>query len=525
MVVAANPLAAEAGLTILRQGGSAVDAGIAVQMVLGLVEPQSSGIGGGALLVHYSAADRTVRTYDGRETAPAAVKADFPRPPAVGGGSVGVPGLLRAVEMAHRAHGRLPWANLFAPATTLARAGFPVSPRLHRQLGAHRDLARIEPLKSYFYRPDGTPKAVGTLLVNTPYAEVLRLVATSGPEAFYRGDVARDIVTAVRNVPGSPGPLTEADLASYSAKERGPVCGGYRSYTICSMGPPSSGGVALLQILGILQHFDLRRVRPTSVEAAHLLAEAERLAFADRGQYLADPDFVPVPVRGLLDPAYLQGRAGLIKPDKAMGRASPGQPPEARLRSWSHDASTELPSTSHIAVVDAGGNALSMTSTIEATFGSRLMVRGFLLNNQLTDFSIAAPRDGKPPPNRMEPGKRPRSSMAPLLVFGPDAKLLVVVGSAGGSAIINDVAKTLVGVLDWGLDIQQAIALPNLGSRGGATELEQGTAAATLQAGLESMGHRVVAIPLESGLHGILATPSGLLGGADPRREGIALGE
>ena len=502
-----------------------MDAGIAVQMVLGLVEPQASGIGGGAFLVHYSAAERSVRTYDGRETAPEGMRRDLPLPRTLSGGSVGVPGLLRAAEMAHRAHGRLPWAKLFEPAISLAQTGAPLSPRLHRQLAARRDLAWVEPARSYFFLPSGAPKPSGTLLINHPYAEVLRRVATSGPAAFYTGDIARDIVAAVRNHPTGPGTLAGQDLASYSAKERAPICGPYRGYTVCSMGPPSSGGLTLLQILGILQHFDLRRVRPTTVEAAHLLVEAERLAFADRAAYVADPDFAPVPVQSLLDAAYLKSRADLIDPDRAMKMVNPGMFPESRLRPRRRDLLPELPSTSHIAVVDSGGNALSMSTSLEAIFGSGLMVRGFLLNSQLTDFSPPADRTGNPAANRAGPGKRPRSSMAPTLVFDQDAKLRMAVGSAGGSAIINDVAKVLVGVLDWGLDIQQAIALPNLGSRGAAAELEGGSGAESLQASLEALGHPVVRLPLESGLQGLLLTSSGILGGSDPRREGIALGD
>lgn len=535
MIAAANPLAAEAGLAVLRQGGSAVDAAIAVQMVLGLVEPQASGIAGGAFLVYYSAANRRVRTYDGRETAPATAKPDrFLGPDGkplafqaavVGGRSVGVPGALRALELAHKAHGKLAWPKLFEPAIALAQAGFPISPRLHGQLAAEKDLGRFEPAKSYFYLPDGTPKPVGTRMVNTPYAEVLRRIATDGPDAFYLGDIAGEIVAAVRNAPVNPGDLSEADLAAYRAKERSPVCGPYRSYTVCGMGPPSSGGLTVLQILGMLQAFDLAKAPPNSVEAVHLLAEAGRLAYADRGLYLADADFVPVPVQGLTDPGYLKSRAALIKPDKAMGKASPGQPQGTQARAWGRDRALELPSTSHIAVVDGTGNALSMTTTIEAVFGSRLMVRGFLLNNQLTDFSFAPEEGGKPVANRVEAGKRPRSSMAPSLVFGPDGKLFMVVGSPGGSAIINYVAKTLVGVLDWGLDPQRAIDLPNVGSRGGNTELERGTPAEGLKPGLEAMGHQVGVMALESGLQGILVTPTGLQGGADPRREGVALGD
>jgi len=534
MVAAANPRAAEAGLAILRDGGSATDAAIAAQFVLGLVEPQASGIGGGGFLVHYTGTDRTVRTYDGRETAPATTTRTYFLTPggtpvafhsaAVGGRSVGTPGLLRMLEMAHRAHGALPWARLFEPAVALAEAGFPMSPRLHRQLAAETDLRRFEPARSYFYQPDGRPKPVGARMVNTAYAETLRAIARGGAAAFYTGDIARDIVAAVRNSPLPAGELSEADLAGYRAKEREPVCGPYRGYTVCGMGPPGSGGLTLLQILGILQHFRLGAMQPGSAQAVHLLSEAGRLAYADRALYIADPDFVAVPAQGLIDPAYLKSRAALITPEKAMGTWGPGRPPASRTRRWGSDTSPELASTTHIAIVDGAGNAVSMTTTIEAVFGSRLMVRGFLLNNQLTDFSFAPEQAGKPVANRVEPGKRPRSSMSPSLVLHPDGRLLMVVGSAGGSAIINHVAKALVAVLDWGLGIQQAIELPNVGSRGGPTEVERGGSSQALEAALDSMGHEVVAIQIESGLQGILVTPSGLTGGTDPRREGVALG-
>jgi gamma-glutamyltranspeptidase/glutathione hydrolase len=441
----------------------------------------------------------------------------------MGGQSVGVPGILRMLQIAHRAHGRLPWARLFVPAITLAETGFPMSPRLHRQLASEVDLRHSKQARDYFYEPDGTPKPVGTRLVNQAYAGTLRAIARGGADGFYTGDIARDIVAAVRHAPANAGHMTEADLARYHAEERAPVCGPYRGYTVCSMGPPSSGGLTVLQILGILEHFELGTMRSGSVQALHLFSEAGRLAYADREIYIADADFVPVPTKGLLDSAYVKGRAALIEPDKAMGKASPGKPPGTSSQRWGRETSPEYPSTSHIAVVDAAGNAVSMTTTIEAVFGSRIMVRGFFLNNQLTDFSFTPEKHGRLVANRLEPGKRPRSSMAPVIVIRADGRLVLVLGSAGGSAIINYVAKTIVGILDWGLDIQRAIDLPNMGSRGNAVELERGTTAEALRPGLEALGHRVVILPLESGLQGILATPSGLLGGADLRREGIVL--
>ncbi|MCK6449947.1 MAG: gamma-glutamyltransferase [Alphaproteobacteria bacterium] len=539
MVAAANPLAVEAGLGILRAGGSAVDAAIAAQMVLNLVEPQSSGIGGGAFLLHYDAATKSTTTFDGRETAPMAASPDRflgadGKPmkfieAAVGGRSVGVPGLLRMLERAHGLYGKLDWAKLFQPAIDLSVKGFAVSPRLAALLAVEKSLPKVEPANAYFYRPDGTPWPAGHTLVNKPLADVLRLVASDGAKTFYGGDIARDIVATVTGAPANPGDMTLEDLSSYKPEERAPVCGPYRVWVVCGMGPPSSGGLTVLQILGMLQEFDLKSLAPMSAEAVHLMAEAMRLAYADRGLYMADADYVKVPVKGLIDGDYLKARAKEIQPGKAMGKAKPGEPPQrdtrARPDQWGRDDSLELPSTSHIAVIDADGNAVSMTTTIEDQFGSRLMVHGFLLNNQLTDFAFSPTDEGKPVANRVEPRKRPRSSMAPTLVFDRDGKLVMTVGSPGGSAIINYVVKTIIGVLDWGMDIQQAIALPNVGSRGGATELEKGTAAEALKPALDAMGHQVAVLAFTSGIQGIVVTPAGLVGGADPRREGIARGD
>ncbi len=535
MVAAANPLAAEAGLAILRAGGSALDAAIAVQMVLNLVEPQSSGLGGGAFIVHYDAKNKTTTTYDGRETAPAAAKPDrfigpdgkpLPFRQAVPGGlSVGVPGVLWALEMAHKAHGRLGWADLFQPAIRLSQQGFAVSARLSAALAAEKALSEDPAARAYFYAPDGAPWPAGHVLKNPALARTLQQIAEGGSDAFYRGALARRIVATVVGAAKNPGDMTEADLAAYRAVERPPVCGPYRAWIVCGMGPPSSGGLTLLQILGMAQKFDLKSMKPMSPEAAHVVAEAMRLAYADRGLYMADGDFVKVPAKGLIDPAYLAGRAKLIQPGKAMDKAEPGEPPGREARLWGRDASRELPSTSHVAAVDSQGNAVSMTTTIEDAFGARLMVDGFLLNNELTDFSFQPLDNGKPVANRVEGGKRPRSSMSPTLAFGRDGTLAVVVGSPGGSAIINYVAKTLIGVLDWDLDIQAAIELPNFGSRGGATELEKGTPAEALKAPLEAIGHKVSVLPFVSGLHGIVLSPAGLAGGADPRREGVARGD
>jgi gamma-glutamyltranspeptidase/glutathione hydrolase len=532
MVVAANPLAASAGRDVLRQGGSAIDAAIATQLVLNLVEPQSSGIGGGAFLVLWSAKERRVVTFDGRETAPSAARPDRfigadGKPLAfydavVGGRSVGVPGALRVLELAHQRYGKLPWAGLFAPAIALAEQGFPVSPRLRTLLERDPYLRRDEPARSYFYAADGTPK---TTLVNPDLAQTLRAIAAGGADAFYRGAIAHDIVAAVAAA-RSPGDLSESDLAAYAAKERAPVCGRYRADRLCGMGPPSSGAVTLLEMLGLLERSDLARDRPPSVEAVHLLAEAGRLAYADRARYLGDPEFVPVPLAGLLDGDYLKTRALLIDPAHALpGPAAPGEPRGTHARNWGTDAAPELPSTSDVSIVDRDGNALAMTTTIENAFGSRIMVRGFLLNNELTDFSFLPEVEGHPVANRLEPGKRPLSAMAPTLVFDRAGRLALVVGSAGGPAIINDVAKTVIAVIDWGYDLQAAIDLPNAGNRNGATEIEAGPGAEALAAALTARGHKVQISDRPSGLTGIRVTPRGFEGAADSRRDGAAFGD
>lgn len=533
MVAAAHPLAVEAGLRMLDLGGSAMDAAIATQLVLNLVEPHASGLGGGAFLMHYEAGANAMRAYDGRETAPAGADETLFLGPdgrpmrfadaVLGGRPVGVPGLARMLDTAHRRHGKLPWAQLFQPAIELAESGYPMSPRVHHLLGRVTGLDRDPVARGLFFDDEGHPKAPGTQLRNPAFAATLRTIARDGAAAFYTGEIARDVVAAVRGHAANPGTLSEADLAGYTVREVTPLCAPYRTYRVCGMPPSSSGGIAVLQILGILSHFDMAAVRPSSTEAAHLLAEAARLAFADRNRYVADDRFVDVPVQGLLDPAYLRSRAQLIRPEQSMGKAEAGSPTGVKT-AYAEDTHDEVAGTSHIAVVDREGNAVSITTTIESFFGARIMARGFLLNNQLTDFNFAPTQDGRPVANRVEPGKRPRSSMAPTLVFDASGKLHMVVGSPGGSLIIGYVAKTLVGTLAWNLDIQSAIDLPNMTSRNEATELERGTAAETLQATLAAMGHPVRLIDMTSGIHGIMRTKDGWSGGADPRREGIAKG-
>jgi gamma-glutamyltranspeptidase/glutathione hydrolase len=532
MVATANPHASRAGIEILRAGGSALDAAIAAQMVLNLVEPQSSGIGGGAFIMHWDEARKQVSAYDGRETAPAAARPDrFLRPDGTpmgigeaisSGRSIGVPGVLRVLELAHAKHGRLPWRRLFEPAIRLAEHGFAVSPRLHRLIESDPLLPRMPAARAYFYLPDGKPLPIGHLLKNPELAAVLRRVAEEGPDAFYTGDIARDIAAAVAAHP-KPGDLTEQDLAGYRAIEREPVCGGYHGLRVCGMPPSSSGGIAVLAMLGILERFDLASMPPGSSEAVHLFSEAGRLAYADREHYVGDPGFVPVPVAGLVDPAYLRERSNLIAPERSMGRAQPGKPPGARV-SLGADATVEIGGTSHLSIIDGGGNAVAMTTSVESAFGSRIFVRGFLLNNELTDFSFLPEAGGLPVANRVEAGKRPRSAMAPTFVFARDGTLRLTVGSAGGPAIINYVAKTLVAFIDWKQGIQRAIAAPNMGSRNRDTEIERGSSLENAAGALRAMGHTVAPVDLFSGTQGIARTPHGLAGGADPRREGVVLG-
>ena len=535
MVAAANPLAAQAGRDMLRHGGSAVDAAIATQMVLNLVEAESSGIGGGALMVLYSAKDRRVVTFDGRETAPAAAKGDrFIGPDGkpmnyfsalIGGRSVGVPGVLRMLEMAHRRYGKLPWASLFQPAIALARDGFPISEKLHGELARDKLFPQDGAARAYFYQPDGSPKSAGTILKNPEFAATLTTIAEQGADAFYKSPIADDIVATAGHAWVNPSDMTVADIANYRAKERPPICGFYRQYKLCGMGPPSSGGVAVLELLGLLQPFDLKH-QVNTPEAWNLFAQASRLAYADRDRYVGDPDFVHVPIAGMIDRKYLAARAKLINPQHfAAGRVAPGEPPGLRADNWGRDQTPEFPSTSNMAIFDRAGNALAMTTTIEFAFGSHLMVRGFLLNNELTDFSYVPESDGKPAANRVQGGKRPRSSMSPTLVFDRKGKLVMTVGSAGGAAIITDVAKTLVATLDWNFPMQQAMDLPNVSNRNGATDVEASHGADALAAALAAAGHDVRRSGRSSGLSGVRLTPQGFDGAADDRRAGTALGD
>ncbi len=553
MAAAANPLAAEAGREMLRQGGSAIDAAIAMQAVLTLVEPQSSGIGGGAFIMLWDG--KTVHAYDGRETAPAgATERLFLKPDGtpmaftdaqIGGRSVGTPGVLRALEMAHKKTGHLQWAKLFEPAIRLSEQGFAISPRLHALIAADRFIPQSPDMAAYFLNADGTPKATGTLLKNPALAAVFKRIAKEGPDALYHGPIADEIARKVQGNRNA-GSLSQADLKAYTAKERTPLCTDYKQYQVCGMPPPSSGGIAVAQILGTLQAVEARDPRlaiapmkpvksaspaglePTP-EAVHLIAEAGRLAFADRGLYVADSDFVAVPVAGLVAPDYLAKRAALIGA-RSMGIAKPGQPAGIQV-AYAPDRSPLRISTSQVVAVDDQGGAVSMTTTVEAAFGAHVKVQGFLLNNQMTDFSFIPEENGQPVANRVEPGKRPRSAMAPTLVFDrKSGELLATVGSPGGSQIIEYVSKSLVAMLDWNLDPQAAISLPNFGSRNGATELEQGLFSPALKQALKDKGHALSEIDMTSGIQAIVRTRDAhgklsLSGGADPRREGEAVGD
>ncbi|MFZ5962214.1 gamma-glutamyltransferase [Thalassococcus sp. BH17M4-6] len=532
MVAAANPHAVEAGARVLRDGGTAADAMVAVQAVLGLVEPQSSGLGGGAFLVWHDGETGEITTLDGRETAPLAAtprlfQTDDGEPMGffdgvVGGRSVGVPGTPALMQAAHDKWGRSDWAGLFDEAIRLAEGGFSVSPRLAELVAGDAErLSRFPDTAAYFL-PGGMPLAEGDRLVNTAYAEVLRRIATDGADVFYTSDIALDLVRRVQGAEGNPGVMEPIDMAIYRVKERPAVCVPYREHEVCGMGPPSSGALTVGQILGMLDGFDLPG--PADAEAWRLIGDASRLAFADRGRYMADSDFVPVPVEGLVDTDYLASRAELLQGDDALPEVSAGEPEFDHALNWADDQSLEFPSTSHISIVDSYGNALSMTTTIENGFGSRLMVHGFLLNNELTDFSFRSHEGGVPVANRVEPGKRPRSSMSPTIVRRDGAPVLVV-GSPGGSRIIGYVTQAIIGVLDWGLDVQQAVSIGHAVNRFGTFDLEIGTPLETLGPDLEALGYEVNLRDLNSGLHAIAITEDGLLGGADPRREGIALGD
>jgi gamma-glutamyltranspeptidase/glutathione hydrolase len=552
MVATADIYASEAAADMLRKGGSATDAAIAAQLVLTLTEPQSSGIGGGLFSVHLDGETGDITTFDGRETAPGAaterlfLKDDGKPMPwldaALGGRPVGVPGVIAALHLQHQKFGKLAWAELFEPAIRLSEAGFKASPRLAAAIAESEELEDDEAAQALYYLPDdasekaGEPVPAGYLVRNPAYARTLRPIASKGPDGFYKGDVAEAIVAAVTSHEINPGQMTLDDLAAYKAVERPAVCGAYRVWQVCGMGPPSSGGLTTLMILGMLEPYSMAELDPNGAMAAHLFAQAGRLAFADRNRYIADMDFADVPLAGLIDREYLRSRARLIDPLKDIGEAAPGTPPGAISEQKAADASLAEYGTSHLAIIDQAGNAVSMTMSVERAFGARIMAAGFVLNNQLTDFSFVPSYGGNKVANRPEGGKRPRSSMSPSIVLNGDGSLFAAVGSPGGSRIIGFTARAIMGLTDWGLTMQQSVSLPHVINRNtSTTEIEATTASSggldgelrqfgKLAAPLADMGHEVEVKELNSGLQGIRRSPDGSLdGGADPRREGVVI--
>jgi gamma-glutamyltranspeptidase/glutathione hydrolase len=524
----ADPRATEAGREILHQGGTAADAAIAMIAVLTLVEPQSSGIGGGGFMLHHDAKSGSISTIDGRETAPAAARPErFLGPDGKprsymdvipGGLSVGVPGNMRLMEMAHKKWGKLEWKALFQPAIKLAEEGFIVTPALHQWLVEFEPMWKDFPGARAIYYVDGKPAPVGTRLKNPAYAAILRDIAVRGPDAFYSGANAKAISDAVANAPRNAALLSAKDLAAYRAKERPAVCTTYRVYKVCGMGPPSSGATTVFGILGMIEGWDMKAMGKDNPMSWHLLAEAMQLAYADRAAYLGDSDFVEVPVKGLLDKSYLAERRRLISPYRAAGRYAPGTPPGAKPRA----AAPAIPEqgTTHFVTVDAAGNVVSMTSTVESIFGSQLIANGYFLNNELTDFDLAPTQDGVPTANRVEPGKRPLSSMSPTIVYGPDGKVVLAVGSAGGKRIIMHVTKVLIGVLDWGLDAKSAMELPNLFFGKGGVLIENNAAGQAIAAKMQPFGYSFTATSLGSKLNAAERTAAGWRGAADPRGPG-----
>ncbi len=533
LVSAADPRAAEAGAQMLRLGGSAVDASIATMLALTVVEPQSSGIGGGGFLV-LGDAGGNVATIDGRETAPKAATQQWffvdGKPMAYGdavpgGRSVGVPGNLRLAALAHNKHGKLSWRTLFQPAIRLAREGYQITPRMRASLANAIRTGALDPdARALFYGADGQPLPEGTLVRNPALAATLETIAARGADSFYTGENATLLATKVGTAPRNPAPMTTADLAAYKAVERPAVCGQYRQYRICGMGPPSSGATTVYAILKQLERFDMKTLGPADPTAWHLIAESQRLAYADREQYAADADFVSVPVKGLIDPAYLSARSALISPSATMPSALPGTPPGATL-AFARPARQEEHGTTHFVTVDRWGNSTSYTSTIEGPFGSGLMVGGYYLNNELTDFNIVPDKDGKPTANRVEGGKRPRSSMAPTLIYGPDGKLRLAVGAAGGTTIPAQVAKAIIGVLDWNLSARDAIALPTVFAPGGETVfVEKGTSLEAMIPALQALGHAKIMARNPSFKANAIEHLDGVWrGAADPRSEGAAV--
>lgn len=533
-VSAADPRAAEAGQLILRQGGSAADAALAMMLALTVVEPQSSGIGGGGFFVYHDAKRGQPATIDGRETAPAALREDrFLKPDEtplpfrdafLGGHSVGVPGNIALAAKAHEKWGRLPWAQLFAPAIRLAEQGYVVTPRLAGVIAQMAPLwTGLDATKAIYFE-NGRPKTAGEVIRNPALAKTLRQIARHGPKAFYQGQIAKEIAAAISNASQNPAPLTRADLAGYQAKERPPVCVLYRIYKLCGMGPPSSGATTVFQILGMVERFDLKALGKEDPKAWHLIAEAMRLAYADRDKYLGDSDFVDVPVAGLLDKNYIASRSALISETSVLPRYDAGLPPGAPVRTAAVPG--EVSGTTHFVAIDRAGNVASMTSTVEGPFGSQLVAAGMVLNNELTDFSFVPSKEGAPVANRPQAGKRPLSSMAPTIVYDAAGQPIFVVGAAGGKRIIMQVAKTLIAHLDWGLSAREAIAAPNVWFAGENVIVESGTFLADKADKLAGFGRPVLANPImPSKANAAERTPQGWVGAADPRSDGVGLSE
>jgi len=532
MVSAADPRAAAAGIEILKKGGTAADAAVAMMAALGVVEPSHSGLGGGGFMVYYDARTRKVQTYDGREAAPMAADPHWffgtdgkPLPffqAIPGGRSVGVPGQVRLMEMAHAQHGKLPWASLFQPAIRLADGGWAITPRFHNFVARMpKGFLNGWPV-DYLYNPDGTAKPVGTMLKNPDLAHMLGRIAALGPDYFYVGPAAQSLVAAVNGAARNPSRMTAGDLASYKVHERAPVCGHYRGYRICGMGPPASGGTIVLQILGQLERFDMAKLGKDSPVAWHLFAESSRLAYADRDAYLADPDYVKVPVAGLLAPEYVAARSALISETASIADVQPGKPAGApdvvRAELQPEHGTTDM------AAVDRWGNVAQVTMTIESIFGSGLSTNGLFLNNELTDFNLDPVRDGYITANRVEGGKRPRSSISPTIVYGPDGHVRLAIGAAGGSTIIAQVAKALVAVIDWHMSAQDAIGLGLLYAPGKTAVLEKGTSLEAMAPKLLAMGEKVVVAPLGLKANAIEYVQGRWVGAADPRSEGVSMG-
>jgi gamma-glutamyltranspeptidase/glutathione hydrolase len=537
MIATASPFATQAGLEMLRAHGSAVDAAIAAQMVLTLVEPESSGIGGGAFMVLFDPSKKMVTSFDGRETAPASATPGMfldasgkPRQhfDAIPGGlSVGVPGDIAMLWLAHQRYGKLPWARLFQPAIALAKKGFPLGHKLASELKAFPQLAKMPDIRAYLFHADGTPLNEGETLKNPELAETFKAIAKNGPKAFYEGAIAQSIVDKVQHAPINPGGMTLDDLKNYRAKERAPVCGTYRSYRLCSMGPPSSGGVAIIQILDMLERFPSKDLQPGTLSEAHLFVEANRLAFADRAKYLADPDFISVPVKGLTDRGYTKSRAALIDPTKDMGTATAGTPPsKGAALDYAPQRTPQLPGTSHMSIVDDHGEAIAMTTTVEFVLGSEMMAKGFILNNELTDFSFDPMLDGKLVANAPAPGKRPLSTMAPTIVFDKSGKFKIATGSPGGPLIIPYTSQSIIDLIDGNETPAKAVTEPHIANPNGPTLIEKGTSLEALVPQLTAMGHQIVEPRVEqSGLNIIERVKGGYIGASDPRRDGTVAGD